>query len=251
MPEPFDGTVIRSKSDINFILNRVLESDDMSTDNDELVSCHLHKKAKLMHTSTSPVEASSDKNNIDNTDLYSNRTNSSNYSDSCEQAENLQPSPSGTYPDEFSAGRQDIAEPEDLLINMLRGISDYAGSEGESTSAPESEPFYSKFRNSGPDLITLHMFIGIVDGKRAVYAPVYKRNELGMLLKLVQDRSGRWAYVELEKLSEEEVEGRLKLLVRPVQPKAETVSKSPEIKMPLRRRALADSGLPETQSKGG
>ena len=251
MSEPFDGTVIRSKSDINFILNRVLESDDMSTNDDELDSCHLHKKAKLMHTSTSPVEAPSDKNNIDNTDLYSNRMSSSNYSDNCEQAENLQPSPSGTYPDEFSAGRQNITEPEDFLINMLRGISDYAGSEDESTSSPESEPFYSNFRNSGPDLITLHMYTGIVDGKTPVYAPVYKRNEVGRLLKLVQDYSGRWEYVELEKLSEEEVEGRLKLLVKPVKPKAETVSKSSETKKALRRRALADFGLPETQSKGG
>lgn len=251
MSEPFDGTVIRSKSDINFILNRVLQSDDVSTNNDELDSCHLRKKAKLMHTSTSPVEAPSDKNNIDNTDLYSNKTNSSNYSDNCEQAENWQPSPSRTYPDGFSARHQNTTEPEEFLINMLRGISDYAGSEDESTSSRDSEPFHSHFRNSGPDLITLHMYTGIMDGKMPVYAPVYKRNEVGRLLKLVRDDSGRWEYVELKKLSEEEIEGRLKLVVKPVKPKAETVSKSLETKKALRRRALADFGLSETQSKGG
>ena len=247
--EPSDGTMKTSKSDINFILNHVLKSDDITTNDDEPHSCHLHKKAKLMHTSTSPVEAPSYKNNHDNhNDLDSNRMNSSDYSENCEEAENVQPSPSRAYSEEVSARRPNTTKPEEYLFNMLRGISDYAASEDESLSSPESEPFYSHFRNSGPDLITLHMYTGNVDGKTPMYVPVYKRNEVGRLLKLVRNWSGRWEYVELKKLSDEEIEGRLKLMVKPT---GETVSKVSETKKALRRRALADFGLPETQSKGG
>ena len=203
-----------------------------------------------MHTSTSTLEAPSI-NNMNDSDLDSNRQNSSVYSDDGKEAETPQPSRYRMCRELFSYEGGDITEPEEYSTNMLRGISAYAASGDEPSSLPEPEPLYSKFRQSGPDLITLHMFTGRTKGETPIYVPVYKRNDFGQLLKLVRRStgpSGRWEYVELRKLSEEEIEAGLKLWE---DPKPEKVSKTPETKKAVGRRTLAALGLPETQSKGG
>lgn len=77
--------------------------------------------------------------------------------------------------------------------------------------------------------------------------PVYKRNNFGKLLKLMERWSGHWEYMELKKLTEEELDAGLKTLEKP---KAEVVLQSSEPKKAVGRRKLADFSLRETKSNG-
>ena len=59
------------------------------------------------------------------------------------------------------------------------------------------------------------MFIGEMRGKRAVYKPVYKRDRVGRLRKLVMNRHGVCRYIVWGKLLEEEIDGGLTVLEIP------------------------------------
>ena len=249
MSEPFNGTIDTLESDPNSDLNSVLDTDIISTNGDEPGSHRLHEKSRTMHTPNSPVEAPSDNNNDDDDDdLNSDKLNVSNYSDDHKETKYLQSSQSRTYPEKLSPGGHITTKSEEYLTNMLPGISDYVASRDEFPSSPTSEPVYYKYRKSGPDLTTLHMFTGMVNGNTPVYVPVYKRNTSGKLLKLMKDLAGRWGYQELSRLSEEEIEGGLKILKKP---KAYAVPQSSKIEESGGRRTLADFGPPDTNSKGG
>ena len=212
MSEPFNGTIDTLKSDLNSDLNSVSDTHIISTNSDEPGSHHLHKKSKTIHTPNSPVEAPSD-NIID--DLNSNKLNVSSYSDDHEETNLVQSSQSRTYPEKLSPGGHITTKPEKYPTNMLHGISDYAASRDELPSSPASEPVYYKYRKSGPDFETIHMFTGKVNGNTPVYVPVYARDTSGKLLKLTQGSAGRWGYEELVRLSEQEIDGGLKILKRP------------------------------------
>lgn len=244
MFELFDGAENTKKSG----LNNVLESDKIATDGDEPDSDHLQKKVKLIDPSTSPGNTAPINNNMNGSDIDSIRLNSSVYSDDGKEPEILQPSRYRMCRELFSYGRRGTTEPNGYSTDMLRGISGYAASEDEPPSSPEPEPFYARYRNTGPDLITLHIFTGKTKGETPIYVPVYKRDDIGHLLKLVRKGSGHWEYVELKRLSEEEIEGELKLWKNP---KGEMELKTSGIKKAEVRRTSADLRLRETQSKGG
>ena len=157
----------------------------------------------------------------------------------------LQSSQSSMSPEKYSAGRQLTTRPTEYFNNTLQDISDSGTSEDESPNPPVSETFHARYRKSGSDLMTLHMFTGKMNGKKPKYEPVYIRNDCGKLLKLVPIPSGHWQYLELKKLTEEEEAEGLELF------KAEVVLQSSEPKKARGRRTLADFGLPETKSRGG
>lgn len=244
----FDGAENTKKSDLNNIVNNMLEADNKATDGDEPDSYHPQMKAKLMHPSTSPIDAAPIDNNMDSSNTDSKRRNSKFYSEDGKGAEISQLSRYRTYRELFSYGRRGTAESKGYSTDMLRGISYYAAFEDGLPSSPEPEPFYARYRKSGPDLITLHIFTGETKGKTPIYVPVYKRDEIGQLFKLMGKRSGHWEYMELKRLSEEEIEGGLKLWKNP---KEERELKTSGINNAVGRRTPADLRLRETQLKGG
>ena len=221
-PERLGGTVDNAaKNDFDSILQRMREWEKLSTRNNQLRSYPWDKKAGTMQTSTSPIKASSDNNsnNTNDSQLHLTPQDSSEYSDDGNDSydinsddnkdvETLQPSRHRTHWELFSDEVPSANNSEESSINMLHGTSDYADS-------TESENSYSKFRQNGEDLMTRHMFSGRMNGKRPVYIPIYKRNKFGYLFRLKKNKKGVWEYKELEKLSESELQGRLKLFEDP------------------------------------
>lgn len=218
----FHGAENTEKSDLNNVVNNVLESDNIALDGDEPDSYHITMKAKLMHPSTSPLDAAPI-NNMNNRDTDPKRRNSKVHSADGKEAGISQPS----------------------RYRMCRELFSYGPGY---PSSPEPEPFYARYRKSGPGLITLHLFTGQTKGKTPVYVPVYERDDSGKLFRLAKKQSGHWQYVELKSLSEEEIEGGLKLWINP---KGGKVLKTSEIEESVGRRTLADLRLRETKLKGG
>ena len=205
------------------------EWEKVSTRNNQYRSYPWDKKAGTMQTSTSPIEASSDNSNNNNTNdsqlhstildgsAYSDDGNDFGdiYSDDGKDVETLQPSQHRTCWELFSDEVTSAIKPEESSTNMLHRTSHYAASEDKPPTSPESENSYSKFRQLGEDLMTRHMFSGRMNGKRPVYIPIYKRDKYGYLFRLKRNKKGTWEYVELEKLSESEKQGRLELFEDP------------------------------------
>ena len=247
-----------SSIDNSSVINSMLSSDsNVPINSNGPDSDHLQTNANIMDTSASPVEeAPSDNINMNDSDLGPSRQDGSTFSDDCEEAETSQPSRFHTRSEVLSEGRI-TTESEESTTTMLpiirRGFSDYADSEGEQLSSPgspsfpgspgspESEPYYSRFRNSGPDLMTRHMFTGRFKGQNPVYVPMYKRDQSGKLMKLKEGSFRRWQYTVMGKLSEDEMEAGLKMFEEP-----EAAAN--------RRRMLADSlslRLPEAGDDAG
>lgn len=165
-----------------------------------------------------------------------------------DQAEMLQSPQSSMTSETYSAGRQPTTTPNEYSAKILADSSDYWPSEDESPGPPDSGTFHAPFRNSGPDLMTLHIFTGKMNGEKPIYVPVYTRNDRGKLFKLVQLESGDWKYLEMKMVTEDEEAGGLNLF------KIEVVLQSSKPKKPKKagsRRTLADFGLPETKPQGG
>lgn len=216
--ERFDGAENPKKSDPNNpnnVFNNISESDNIAIDGDEPDSYHLQEEAESIDPSTSPGNAAPINKNMNGSDIDSIRLSSSVYSDDGKELEILRPSRYRMCRELFSYGPRSTTEPKGYSTDMLRGISGYAASEDEPPSSPEPEPFYARYRKSGPDLITLHIFTGKTKGETPIYVPVYRRDEIGQLFKLVRKGSGHWEYVELKMLSEEEIEGGLMLWENP------------------------------------
>ena len=203
-------------------------------------------KAGTTQNSTSSINTSSDINNNDTNDnpLYSFTQDEKGYSDDDkdfgdlfshhgEDVEALQPS---QFRKQSSDKVPSVNRCSESLINMLCRTSDYAEPDDFPLMSYETENTYSQFRQNGPDLMTRHMFSGRMKGKRPVYVPIYKRNNDGYLTKLKMNHKGRWGYVKVHKLSEDESEAGLELFVEP-----ETKKGYPE---------LEDSKRPETSSEG-
>ena len=229
-PERLDRTVNdTAKNDLDSIRKRMREREKVSISNNQPHSYPWDKKAGTMQTSTSPIRASSDNNNNENTNhsqlhsttqddsVYSDDGRDFNgiYSDDGEDVETLQPSRFRTCWELFSDEVPSAIKSEESSINMPHGTSDYADSEDKPPTYSESENIYSKFRQSGEDLMTRHMFSGRMNGKRPIYVPMYKRDKYGFLFKLKRNKEGSWEYVELENLSESESQARLKLFEDP------------------------------------
>ena len=236
MSEAIDGTMNTSEDNLNDSFTDVLDPDRTSTNGEITDLYHLRKKAKVAHGPSSSFEASSNK--TDSAD--SNTLNSSICSNDHNAANILQSSQSRICPEKLSSGRQSTTAPEEYLAKTVHSISEYEASDDELLSPPASETFHAKYRKSSPDLMTLHMFTGKMNGKTPIYVPVYKRNSFGKLLKLMERWSGHWEYMELKKLTEEELDAGLKTLEKP---KAEVVLQSSEPKIAVGRRKLADFSL--------
>ena len=244
MSEALDKTMNTTRNDHDSDLNNASDPVNTSNDSDEPGSSHIQKKAKVTHTPTSCLEATS---NI-TCSADSNRSNSSTCSNDSKAANDSQSSKTPMCPEELSAEHQTTTASKEYFAIMVRDTSDSRTSDDESPSPRISEAFYSKYRKSSPDLMTLHMFTGKMRGKRPIYIPVYERSDDGKLWKLVKSWSGDWEYVEMKKLSEEEKEEGLKIFEKP---KAKVMSKRSEPGKAVGRRTIADFGLPETESKGG
>ncbi|CAF9918186.1 MAG: hypothetical protein ALECFALPRED_000582 [Alectoria fallacina] len=251
MSETLDGITNTSEGALNGGLKTVLNPEDTSNNNDESGLYHLHKKTKVMHAPVSSLNASS--NNTNSVD--STLANSSIYSRDSKSAKILQSSRAGICPEKHSARHQNNSVPKEYSAKMLYGFSDYGTSDDESPNPSASVTYHARYRSWGPNLMTLHKFTGKMRGKTPIYVPVYKRNNDGKLLKLVNSWSGRWEYIELKTLTEEEGEEEeeeegegeegLKIF------KARVVLESPETKKAVGCRTLADFGLPETKRQGG
>lgn len=148
MSEAIDGTMNTSEDSLNDSLDDVLD----------------RKKAKLAHAPSSSFEASS--NNTDSAD--SNTLNSSIYSNDYNAANILQSSQSRICPEKLSSGRQSTTAPEEYLAKTVHSISEYEASDDTPLSPPASETFHAKYRKSSPDLMTLHMFTGKMNGKTPI-----------------------------------------------------------------------------------
>ena len=236
MSEALDGTVKALEVDLNGGLNTVLDPHNTSANGDKLALPHLDKKAKAIHTPVSSVEASLNSVNSADSKMRSSSINSMDFG----AAKVFQSSDSRMYQKKHSA-RLQITEPKEYSTQKAHGIPYDGTSDDESPSPSPSTTFHSKYRNSGPGLMNLHMFTGKVTGKRPAYVPIYRRNDCGKLLKLVKSCSGNWEYMKLKKLTEEEAEEGLKLLEKP----------NAKVKKAGGARTLEDYGLPETEPYGG
>ena len=231
-----------AENKLDSILKRMQEWDKIAARNKQSLSYPRDDKAGTTHSSLSSIGATSDINYNDTNDdqLHSttqddkaypddDKDRSDLFSNDGKDVEALQPSQFREQcPDEVPS----VNRRSESLINMLHSTSDYAEPEDYPSMSYESENTYSKFRQNGPDLMTRHMFSGRMNGKRPIYVPIYKRDEDGYLTRLRMNDKGHWEYVEVQKLSESESEGRLKLFVEPKTKKGHSKledSKRPEI----------------------
>lgn len=240
----FDRTVNTPEGDLDGSFNNILDPVNGSANSVDTVLYYIDKKAKMAHDQIPSFEAFSDDANSADSDTVSDSIDSH----VLEATKILQLSQSGMCPEVSSTGRQTTIASRGSSAETVRGIPGYGTPNDDTLSPRPSEMHHAKFRRASPDLMTLHRFTGVMNGQKPVYVPVYKRNSFGRLLKLVKDWEGRWKYIKLETLTDDEVEEGLKILVKP---KAEVVLQSSEPKKVVGRRTLADFGLPETNSKGG
>ena len=264
IPEALDGTTKTSKGDI-----MIGSFENMSVNSDEPRLYHLDKKVKVKHASVLSLDTYSNNTNsadshmtnssIYSKDLKAGDTSQLSISSKKHSAEILQSSQSSMFPEKHPAKVSQsprssmtpenylagpTTSPKEYSAETLADSSDHWLSEDESPGPPESETFHAPYRNSGPDLMTLHIFTGEMNGEKPIYVPVYRRNNRGKLFKLVQIQSGDWKYLKMKKLTDEEAEG-LELS------KAEVVVQSSKPKKAGGCRTLADFGLPETKRQGG
>ncbi len=248
MSEPLDETNNTLNGHLSGSPHRAVNPDNILPIDYEPDPYQLDKNAMLIPTPTSPVDSSSYR--INNDGSKSTSLESSIYSyDSMEANASGSPQ-SRMFPERLSADHQALYAPEEDLSNITSSISDYEISDDisddESHSTPAPETYHAKYRKSGPDLMTLHMFTGTFTGNRPRYVPVYKRDESGKLMKLGEDGSGHWGYTKVVVLSEDEIAGGLKKKSKP-----EAVLQTSGTEKAVGRRTLADFGLPETDPKGG
>lgn len=231
MSEAAENKINTPRKDLKRNLDSIADLDNTSTNSERSEFGHSEKATKVVQHPISAFEPSLDNStNSADPDVL----DSSTYSDDSVAANVSQSSASHLGPEEL-ASKEDSDE-------MATEYSDYEASDNA------SDVYHTRYRQSGPDLMTLHVPTGEMNGKRHVYVPVYQRNKDGKLLKLVRSTSRGWAYKELKMMTEEEVQGGLKKMVKP---KAKVKSQSVEPKKSVGRRTLADFGLAETSSKGG
>ena len=217
----------------------IADLDNASINSEESDFGHLDKTTKVVQRPISAFEESLN-NSINSADP--DVLDSSTYSDDSVAANISQSSASHIGPEGLSDAYQPSTASKEDSDNMATDYSDYE------TSDTASDVYHTRYRQSGPDLMTLHVPTGEMNGKRHVYLPVYQRDSSGKLLKLMRSKSRGWAYKELKTMTEEEVQGGLKKMVKP---KAEVVLQDAKPKKSVGRRTLADFSLPETKSKGG
>ena len=221
------------EDDLKGNLDDIADLDKASTNSQQSGFGHLDKTTKVVqHPSSNNSSKGADPDVL----------NSSIYSDDSVLANISQSSASHIGPEGLSGAYQSSTASKEDSDNMAMDTSDYE------TSDTAPDVYHTRYRKSGPDLMTLHIPTGRMNGKRHVYLPVYQRDSGGKLLKLMESRSGGWAYKELKMMTEEEVQGGLKKMVKP---KAEVVLQEAEPRKSVGRRTLADFSLPETEAKGG
>ena len=239
MSEAAENNINTPRKDLKRNLDSIADLDNTSTNSGRSDFGHLDKTTQVVQQPISAFEESLN-NSINSADP--DVLDSSTYSDDSVAANASQSSASHMGPEELSGAYQPSNEPKEDSDDMATDYSDYE------TTDTVSDVYRTRYRQSGPDLMTLHYPTGEMNGKRHVYLPVYQRDKDGKLLKLVRSKSRGWAYRELKIMTEEEVQGGLKKMVKP---KAEVESQSVEPKKSAGRRTLADFGLAETSSKGG
>ena len=231
MSEAAEDKTNTPKKDLKRNLDSIADLDNTSTNSERLYFGRLDKTTQVVqHPNSAFEESLNNSTNSADPDVL----DSSTYSDDSVAANVSQSSASHIGPEEL-ASKEDFDD-------MATDYSDYEASD------TASDVYHTRYRQSGPDLMTLHYPTGEMNGRRHVYLPVYRRDSDGKLLKLMRSNSQGWAYKELKIMTEEEVQGGLKKMVKP---KAKVESQSKEPKKSVGRRTLADFGLSETSSKGG
>ena len=236
MSEAAENKINTLEDDLKENLDSIADNTSMKSEHSDFR--HLDKATKVQHPTSAFKESLNNSINSADPDLL----DSSTYSDDSVAANVSQSSASHIGPEELSDAYQPSTASKEDFDDMATDYSDYE------TSDNTSDVYRTRYRQSGPDLMTLHYPTGEMNGKRHVYLPVYQRDSGGKLLKLMRSKSRGWAYKELKIMTEEEVQGGLKKMVKP---KAKVESQNVEPKKSVGRRTLADLGLAETNSKGG
>ena len=239
MSEAAENKINTLEDNLKGNLDNIADLDNTSTNSEQSGFGHLDKTTKVVEHPVSAFEGSSN-NSTNSADL--DVLDSSIYSDDSLAANISQSSASHIGPEGFSGAYQTSTASKEESDNTIMDNSDYE------TSDTAPDVYHTRYRKSGPDLMTLHIPTGEMNGKRYVYMPVYQRDSGGKLLKLMESESGSCAYEELKMMTEEEVQGGLKKMVKP---KAEVVLQNVKPKESVGRRTLADFSLPETSAKGG
>ena len=238
MSEAAENKINTLENDLKGNVDSIADLDNTSMNSEQSDFGHLDKTTKAVQH---PISAFEDSLNNSIKSADPDVLDSSTYADDSVVANVSQSSASHIDPEEISGAYQPTASKEDS-DDMATDYSDYE------TSNTASDVYRTRYRQSGPDLMTLHVPTGEMNGKRHVYLPMYQRDSGGKLLKLMRSNSKGWAYMELKIMTEEEVQGGLKKMVKP---KVEVGSQSVKSKKSVGRRTLADFGLQETSSKGG
>ena len=239
MSVPAENKINALEDDLKGNLDSIANPYKTSINSERSDFGHLDKTTKVVQHPISAFEESLN-NSINSADP--NVLDSSTYSDDSVAANVSQSSASHMDLEGLSDANQPSTASKEDFDDMATDYSDYE------TSDTTSDVHRTRYRQSGPGLMTLHVPTGEMNGKRHVYLPVYQRDSSGKLLKLMRSKSRDWAYKELKIMTEEEVQGGLKKMVKP---KTEAVLQSVEPKKSVGRRTLADFSLPETNSEGG
>ena len=239
MSEAAENNINTLEDDLKGNLDSIADLEDTSMNSEQSDFGHLDKATKVVQH---PISAFEESLNNGTNSADPDVLDSSTYSDDSVAANISQSSASHIGPEELSDAYQPSTASKEDSDNMATDYSDYE------TSDTASDVYSTRYHQSGPDLMTLHVPTGEMNGKRHVYLPVYQRDSGGKLLKLIRSKSRGWAYKELRIMTEEEVQGGLKKMVKP---KAEVVLQDAKPKKSVGRRTLADFSLPVTNSKGG
>ena len=224
MTEPAGNKIHALEDDLKGNLDSIADLEKTSTNYERSDFGHLDKATKAAQHLTSAFQESLN-NSIISADP--DVLDSSAYSDDSVAANISQSTASHIG----SEGLPDADQPSTASNEDSDGMAtDYSDHE---TSDTVSDVYPTRYRQSGPDLMTLHVPTGGMNGKRHVYMPVYQRDSGGKLLKLMRSKSRGWAYKELKIMTEEEVQGGLKKMVKP---KAKVVSQRVGPKKSLGRR---------------
>lgn len=209
MSEAQRETVNTLHRDLHNDSDHMTGPENNSSNDDEPSLLHLHKKARTTHAPVSSLQASLDNVNSVDSNTMNSSTDHSNDSKAPEKSQ------SSRIRSHLEEGSSKHTPSEEHVAEVLQDVSKDGPSVDKGRRRHSSPTYYARYRQSGANLMTKHMFTGKKVGKRVLYVPVYKRNSHGRLLKLKKTRPRHWKYVEVSELSEEETEGGLKITEEP------------------------------------
>ena len=202
MSEAPGETVNSSNRDLHSDFNHVSGPENNPSNEDAPNLSHSHRKAETTHAPVPFLGVSSDNLNSADLDTINSSTNHSSDSKSPGNSQS-------------SRLRSHLKEGSVRHTPSEEWVAEALGIPKDGPSNDKGGTYYARYRQSGADLMTKHMFSGKKVGKRISYIPVYKRNRHGKLFKLKETRLRHWRYTEVSELSEEEIEGGLKIMEEP------------------------------------